>query len=118
MTDYDTYDPSLLPPAVARYLEEHAHVDRRDAVAELFTPDARVVDEGIEYQGRGAIRGWLNKTASEYTYTSTLLGQQSAGDGKWVVLSRLEGNFPGGVVDLRYRVAVNGDHIVDLVIAP
>lgn len=116
--DYAPFDASLLPPAVARYLDDHADVDRRDSVAELFAPDARVVDEGIEYQGRDAIRGWLNKAASEYTYTSTLLGQQSVGDGRWVVLSRLEGNFPGGVVDLRYRVAVAGDQIVDLVIAP
>jgi hypothetical protein len=32
--------------------------------------------------------------------------------------NRLEGNFPGGVVDLTYRFTVHNDQIVHLEIAP
>jgi hypothetical protein len=33
-------------------------------------------------------------------------------------VNHLEGNFPGGVVDLRYRFVVVDDLISELVIAP
>ena len=115
---YDNYDPELLPPVVVRYLEQHSDPSERQAVSGLFSSDARVVDEGIEYSGSDAIRGWLGKTASEYTYTATPLGQHSPESDRWVVLVRLEGNFPGGVVDLRYQAAIRGELITGLVIAP
>lgn len=118
MTEKTDYDPSLLPPVIVRYLEIHDDRGERSAVAELFAPNARVVDEGIEYLGIDAVRGWLGRTASAYTFTTQLLGQQPDGDGRWVVFARLEGDFPGGVVDLRYRIETEGDRIADLVIAP
>jgi len=34
------------------------------------------------------------------------------------VVNHLEGDFPGGVVDLRYQFALKGDLIAELVIAP
>lgn len=118
VTDYSPYEPGLLPPVVVRYLEKHSSPENREAVVELFAADARVVDECVEYSGTDAIRGWLARTGSAYTYTTTFLGQRPAGDGCWVILVRLEGTFPGGVVDLRYQVATEGDRIVDLVVAP
>jgi hypothetical protein len=36
----------------------------------------------------------------------------------WVVAKRLEGDFPGGVVMLRYGLTLDGDLIAELVIAP
>jgi hypothetical protein len=114
----DDYNPELLPLVVVRYFEQHADPEKREAVAALFADDARVVDEGVTYDGVDAIRGWLGKTASAYTYTTTLLGQYSEGEDRWVVVARLERDFPGGVVDLRYRVSTADDRILDLVIAP
>jgi len=35
-----------------------------------------------------------------------------------LVTNRLEGNFPGNVVDLRYEFVLTGDLISRLVIAP
>jgi hypothetical protein len=35
-----------------------------------------------------------------------------------VAVNHLEGNFPGGVVDLAYRFTMDGDLIAQLVIAP
>ena len=121
MTDLQqntSYDPSILPPVIVRYLEAQADRARRKAISDVFAADARVVDESIEYLGIDAIRGWLANTASEYTYTTTFTGQHCVDVDRWVVLARLEGNFPGGVADLRFQFAVRFDKIIDLVIVP
>ena len=39
-------------------------------------------------------------------------------DAHWVATNRLEGDFPGGVVDLAYRFTLRGDRIAGLHIAP
>jgi hypothetical protein len=36
----------------------------------------------------------------------------------WLVTNRLEGDFPGGIVDLGYRFRLTGDAIAELLIAP
>ena len=93
--------PSL-PDVIGRYQAAH---DRRDTAAALstFTPDARVFDDGREYLGTDAIREWLSTAASEFTFTRTLISASAEGDDAWLVVNHLEGNFPGGVVDLRYQ---------------
>lgn len=115
-TEYAPYDPASLPPVLTRYLEDHAEAEHRDAIVALFTEDAHVVDDGNEYSGTDEIRAWLAREASAYEFTVTPIGQRSEGDDRWDVLVRLEGTFPGGVVDLRYRAAVRDDRIADLVI--
>jgi hypothetical protein len=35
-----------------------------------------------------------------------------------VIRNRLEGNFPGNIVDLDYRFTLEGDRIASLTIAP
>ncbi|MFC9918610.1 hypothetical protein [Agromyces binzhouensis] len=115
---FDAYDTATLPPVVVRYLSAHGDDAQRQAVVETFTADARVTDEGIDYDGRDGIRAWLDKTGSEYTYTSTLTGQRQEGPDQWIVLAHLEGDFPGGVVDLRYRFSLDQDRIARLIIAP
>ena len=106
-----------LPEVVSRYQSAH---DRRDTAVALsaFTPDARVFDDGHEYHGADEIRGWLDHGASEYTFTRSLVSTEATGAGTWVVVNHLEGNFPGGVVDLRYRFTVTDGLISELVIAP
>ena len=106
-----------VPEVVSRYQRAH---DRRDTEVALsaFAPDARVADDGQEYQGSEAIRRWLSTAASEYTFTRTLVSAESLGDGRWLVVNHLEGDFPGGVVTLRYEFTVTGGLISELVIAP
>ena len=53
-----------------------------------------------------------------HTYTRTLLGAEPTGKTSWLVRNRLEGNFPGNVVDLRYEFTLDGDRISALTIAP
>lgn len=104
-----------LPPVVVRYLAAHR---LRDTPAQLatFTPDASVTDDGETYDGVDAIRQWLEGTAGEYTYTIEPTAVHHAGDQRYTVTQRLEGDFPGGIVDLHFRFALRDDLIERLVI--
>jgi len=62
-------------------------------------------------------RAWLDKTVGESTYTTTLTGQRQDGPDRWTVIAHLEGDFPGGVVDLPFRSTLRGDKISKLLIA-
>ncbi len=103
-----------LPAVVRGYLAAH---DPQTAVR-AFTDDAVVVDDGTTHRGAEAVRGWLQRSASEYTYTTELTGTQRIDRDHWLVVQHLVGDFPGGVVDLRYRFSLRGDHIAELTIAP
>ena len=109
--------PASIPPLIVIYQAAH---DRHDIGAALatFAEDAVVRDEGETWAGTDQIRQWLTKTSSEYTYTRILLGAEPTGTASWVVRTRLEGNFPGSVVDLRYEFTLDGDRIAALTIAP
>ena len=108
---------SQLPHVVAHYQDAH---DRRDVEAALatFAPDATVMDDGHQYRGLDEVRHWLARASTEFTYTRTLLGADAIDANTWLVTNHLEGNFPGGVVDLRYRFVLADDLIAELEIAP
>jgi SnoaL-like domain len=105
-----------IPEVIQRYQDAHDRHDVEGALA-AFSAEATVHDEGQQWRGTTEIRNWLNKTSSEYTFTRTLLSVETTGAGSWEVRNRLEGNFPGNVVDLRYRFALDGDKITNLIIA-
>lgn len=90
---------TVLPTAVAEYFVLMDSANKR-GVVDLFTADAVVTDDGRSYRGRAQITTWLDTAASEYTVTSTRLSAEIAA-GTVTVTTRLEGDFPGGVVDLR-----------------
>jgi hypothetical protein len=106
-----------LPAVISRYLAAHDRHATDETLATL-TPNARVVDDGHEHVGTTAVRTWLDTTAAAFIYTRTLLDAVDEGDGAWLVVNRIEGDFPGGRVDLRYRFVLDGDLIAELVIAP
>jgi hypothetical protein len=112
-----TEPPAPIPPLIMIYQAAH---DRHDIGAALatFAEDAVVRDEDETWAGAEQIRQWLAKTSSEYTYTRTLLSAEPTGTASWLVRNRLEGNFPGNVVDLRYEFTLDGDRISALTIAP
>ena len=117
MTTPTSIQPDQLPATIRGYLAAHAARDA-DGALHAFTPTAVVVDEDPAFRGTEEIRGFLSKAGAEFTYTSTLVGAQRADDAHWVVTKHLEGDFPGGVVDLHYRFVMVGDSIGELVIAP
>ncbi|MEW2067468.1 nuclear transport factor 2 family protein [Streptomyces sp. NPDC007346] len=104
-------DLAGLPTVISRYLAAHT---ARDATAALATlaADAAVTDEGRTHRGHAEIEQWLTGAASEYTYTTELLGAQRTDADHWTVTQRLEGDFPGGVVDLRFQFSLGDNGLV------
>ncbi|MFF3891233.1 nuclear transport factor 2 family protein [Streptomyces sp. NPDC001914] len=110
-------DPADLPEAIARYLAGRAAKDV-SAAATAFAPHATVTDDGQTYEGAEAIKGWLGQTDTEFTYTTTLTGAERDAADRYTVHQHLEGDFPGGKVDLRCRFALTHGLISELNIAP
>lgn len=115
MTTSTSIQPDQLPATIRDFLVAH---EARDAQAaeRAFGPTAVVVDDGTTYRGLDEIRRFLTRAGSEFTYTVTLVGAQRLDDAHWVVTQRLEGDFPGGVVELGYRFVLDGDRVAELVI--
>ncbi|MCX5559238.1 nuclear transport factor 2 family protein [Streptomyces sp. NBC_00038] len=112
-----TIAPEALPEVITRYLKAHRAHDTAAAVTS-FTGDATVIDDGRTYQGVAAIEGWLNHSATEFTYTIELTDAQQTDATHYVAVHHLEGDFPGGTIDLRYQFSLRGDLIERLVIEP
>lgn len=115
---WNPYAPELLPDAIRRYLEAHQEGRRADVVTGVFAEHATVTDEGREHVGADAIRGWLAHTASAYTYTLQYTSQSQSGPASWAVRAHLEGDFPGGEVDLRFMFVVEHELITARTIEP
>ena len=107
----------MIADVAARYLAAHDR-DDVDAALATFADDARVDDDGHQYTGRVAIRDWLARASTEFTYARTLTSAEAVDERTWLVGNHLEGDFPGGVVDLRYRFVVVDGQIAELAIAP
>lgn len=91
-----------LHPTIRTYLDAHTAGDH-DTAVRTFSPDAEVTDQGETFRGTDEVDRFLRHAGSEYTYTSEELGAEQLDDAHWVVAIRLEGDFPGGVAELRYR---------------
>ena len=110
-----------LPPVISEYL---AASDRSgtEAIVRCFAEDAAVVDEGREWRGTAAIRRWRATVATAYTYTVQVTGaktlDEADGAERHDAHVHLDGNFPGGQVDLTDRFALRGGRIARLEIVP
>ena len=110
-----------LPPVISGYL---AASDRGDAeaIVRCFAEDAVVVDEGQEWRGTAAIRRWRDTVATACDYTVQVTRAKAVGEVDGVerhdVYLHLEGNFPGGEVDLTDRFALRDGRIARLEIVP
>ena len=106
-----------VPEVVDRYFSLEAERDT-DAIVALFTGDATLVDEGEARHGRAEIRDWRTGTASKYTYTTEVLGIEALAEDRYRVTGRLDGDFPGGTVVLKFDFTLAGGLISHLQIAP
>jgi ketosteroid isomerase-like protein len=117
----DSAASGSLPPVVSNYLAASDR-DAIDAIVACFTEDAVVLDENRHWRGADAIRQWRENVATAYEYTVAIIGSQALGelDGgqRHAVYTHLEGNFPGGQVDLTNRFTLRGDLIGGLEIVP
>lgn len=112
-----TITPDTLPEVITRYLTAHRAHDTATAIA-AFTREATVIDDGKTYEGADAIRDWLDRAAGEYTYTVSLTAAEQTDATHYTATNHLEGNFPGGTVDLRYQFTLGDGFIERLVIEP
>jgi hypothetical protein len=104
-----------LPEPIAAYFE----ADRGDshAVARCFTNEAVVTDEGQTHAGLPAIKAWKAAASAQYSYVTEPVALEKT-DRKYVVTSRVTGDFPGSPVDLRFIFALERGRIVSLEITP
>lgn len=103
-----------LPQPIAAYFA--ADRAKSASVADCFTENAIVKDEGKTHVGREAIRQWKMQASSQYSYVSQPVALEKDGE-RSVVTSRVTGNFPGSPVDLRYKFLLENDKISHLEIA-
>jgi hypothetical protein len=103
-TSAGVIDPTQLPEVITIYLTAHQARDLDQAVSS-YQPDATVTDEGRTYHGHDEIRAWLTRSAGEFTYTTEVTGATRLDADHYDVTHHLEGNFPGGQVDLRLPAA-------------
>jgi ketosteroid isomerase-like protein len=117
----DSVASGSLPPVVSNYLAASDR-DDIDAIVACFTEDAVVLDEDRHWRGRAAIRQWRESVATAFEYTVAIVGSEALGEAdggqRHEVYTHLEGNFPGGQVDLTNRFTLRGDLIVGLEIVP
>jgi ketosteroid isomerase-like protein len=106
-----------LPPVIKAYLAAHQAHDVQAAIT-AYAADAVVTDDGRTHRGRGEIQIWLDRSSSEYTYTTEFVSATMIGDDRFDAVQHLEGDFPGGMIDLHYRFTLNGGLITRLSIEP
>ena len=106
-----------VPEAIRNYFQAAEQGDL-PRLLDCFTEDATVLDEDKTYQGRNEIRVWRESVATRYTYTTEVLGTEVRGPETYVVNTRLEGDFPGGRVDLPYAFTLSNGLINSLEIGP
>ncbi|WP_241557133.1 nuclear transport factor 2 family protein [Croceibacterium ferulae] len=105
-----------LPQPISDYFAADAE-DGAEAVAQCFTDDAVVRDEGETHVGRAAIRSWKVEAGKKYTYSATPFEVARDSD-RTVVTAHVAGNFPGSPVDLRYIFELHGEKIAALEVIP
>lgn len=104
--------PLELPTPVRRYFEAERADDTRH-MGDFFAADATVTDEGRTYTGLEAIRIWKQESKAATSYQVTPLKAEQV-EGRFVVTGRVEGDFPGSPVNLRYFFRLSDDRIMSL----
>ena len=106
----------MLPDSITKYLISHVSRDV-PAAMRWYAYDAEVTDDGKTYRGRDEIRAWLESSASEYSYAIELTSTRQVDEHTYVATHHLDGDFPGGTVDLDFTFTLVEGRIARLVIA-
>lgn len=113
MTTPNQNQQGTVPATIRTFLDAHVGGQQHVAVR-AFAVDAVVTDQGKAFRGVDDIGAFLNHASSEFTYTTEETGAEKIDDQHWIVGVRLEGDFPGGVADLRYRFTMVDEKITEL----
>lgn len=103
---------AALPSPVLTYFTA-ANARDIEGMLAPFAEEASVVDEGVERQGRAAIRAWIEETTSKYapTLEPTGLGGTATQPS---VTTRVAGRFAGSPIDLTFGFTLDSHRIVRL----
>ena len=104
-----------LPEPIAAYFDADGRNEQ--VVARCFTNEAVVKDEGKTHSGLAAIKAWKTAASAKYAYTSEPFALEQKG-ARFIVTTRLTGNFPGSPVDLRFAFRLERGKIASLEITP
>lgn len=105
------------PAVIDRFLQATEAADWA-AFAACFLPHGVVLDEGRTFVGRDEIRARRQATADAVTFTATVVARGASGRDGFKLVQHLEGDFPGGVVDLDFLFALRDDQIAALMVLP
>lgn len=101
-----------LPTAIAAYFAAERNQDF-DALAQCFSEQGSVLDEGGAHKGPAAIAQWAREAKRKYGHTTEPLSASEVG-GKVVVIARIAGSFPGSPIELSHAFEFAGDKIAVL----
>jgi hypothetical protein len=101
-----------VPTPIAIYIDAENRGDA-EALAQCFTENAVVRDEGQTIEGLAAIKQWKAETRKKYQQKIEPLASPQKDD-KTIVTNRLAGNFPGSPIDLEFVFTLDGDKIASL----
>lgn len=105
-----------LPFPIERYFDSEKS-DQTEALSECFAADATVIDEARTHKGLEAIKAWRADTKSKFDYR-VLPQDVKEEDGRTIVATRVEGNFPGSPVVLNHVFRISEGRIASLEIRP
>ena len=101
-----------LPAPVQAYFEAEKD-DNVQTMSDYFADNAVVRDENRTHTGLAAIRAWKEEAKATTSYQVTPLTAEASGE-QLIVTGRVEGNFPGSPVNLRYFFTLADDRIAAL----
>jgi len=99
----------LPAPVAAYFAAEHDP----EALANCFTPQAVMRDDGHTHSGIAAIQSFMAAASARYNATSVPFAMARE-DGFEVVRAKVTGNFPRSPIELSYRFRLEGDLIASL----
>jgi hypothetical protein len=101
-----------LPRPISTYFAAFNAPDIEGMLAP-FADHPTVRDEGVERDGRSAIRNWMEETTRKYRATAE---PKNVGGttGRPSVTTVVAGNFPGSPIELTFRFTLEHDQITRL----
>ena len=103
-----------LPLLLAGFITSQNNHDST-SFSNLFTADAQVKDEGMEYEGRDKIKAWNEMTNKKYqTHMEAL--HYEVDNGIDILTILMSGTFPGSPVEARFYFEIKNDGIQSLTI--
>jgi SnoaL-like domain len=101
-----------IPPVVNAYFAADRGHDA-DALAQVFSTDAVVEDEGTLHEGVNAIRAWWLAAKEKYHPVAEPIEMTGTGN-KISVRTKVTGKFPNSPATLEFLFTLESDKIVEL----